>query len=162
MLPPDFERREHLGPIAIRLYGARDYSEIQEILEGDPNPTGFKLDPAERLIAQVAERPDSILVAEKDGKVVGTVFTSQLSKKAAIYNLGVKTGYRGQGIGTTLILAAEERLRKLGATVLHIEAQGGDPKLLRLYQSLSFRQERQNGKRLVKPLLPYPLLPLYI
>lgn len=68
------------------------------------------------LIEQLIERdPDSLIVAECDGAVVGTIIAGWDGWRAHLYRLAVDPEQRGRGIGRVLIAAAEERLRGLGA-----------------------------------------------
>lgn len=59
--------------------------------------------------------PDSIIVAESDSGIVGTVIAGWDGWRAHMYRLAVDPDSRGQGIGRRLTRAAEERLRSLGA-----------------------------------------------
>ncbi|HWV77559.1 MAG TPA: GNAT family N-acetyltransferase [Isoptericola sp.] len=59
--------------------------------------------------------PDSLLVAEHDGAVVGTVIAGWDGWRAHLYRLAVDPDTRGQGVGRRLVEAAEARLRALGA-----------------------------------------------
>ncbi|MEP9381571.1 GNAT family N-acetyltransferase [Nocardioides cheoyonin] len=66
----------------------------------------------ENLLARDA---DSLLVAERNGMIVGTVIAGWDGWRAHLYRLAVDPESRGQGIARRLVLAAEERLRALGA-----------------------------------------------
>ena len=59
--------------------------------------------------------PDSIIIAESDGGIVGTVIAGWDSWRAHMYRLAVDPDSRGRGIGRSLTRAAEERLKSLGA-----------------------------------------------
>jgi GNAT superfamily N-acetyltransferase len=66
------------------------------------------------LIENLLERdPESLLIAELDGAIVGTVIAGWDGWRAHLYRLAVDPGSRGQGIGRLLVEAAEKRLRAL-------------------------------------------------
>lgn len=58
------------------------------------------------------------LVAEKEGKVIGTVLASHDGRKGWINRLAVHPDARRQGLGTQLIKKAEEELEKQGLNLL--------------------------------------------
>ncbi len=59
--------------------------------------------------------PGALLVAELDGRVVGTVIVGWDGWRAGLYRLAVDPSLRRCGIGQTLVREAERRLRELGA-----------------------------------------------
>lgn len=67
-------------------------------------------------VLRLLERdPESLLVAELDGRVVGTVIAGWDGWRANLYRLAVDPGVRGRGIAGLLVSRAEGRLRALGA-----------------------------------------------
>ncbi|MBM4796649.1 GNAT family N-acetyltransferase [Streptomyces sioyaensis] len=62
----------------------------------------------------VARDPESLLLAELDGTLVGTVIAGFDGWRCHLYRLAVHPAYRRQGIGGTLLATAEERFRALG------------------------------------------------
>jgi ribosomal protein S18 acetylase RimI-like enzyme len=68
------------------------------------------------LIENLLDRdPESLLVAERAGEIVGTIIAGWDGWRAHLYRLAVDPQSRGQGIGRALVQSAEDRLRKLGA-----------------------------------------------
>jgi ribosomal protein S18 acetylase RimI-like enzyme len=64
-----------------------------------------------RLIARDA---DAVLIAERDGRMVGTVIAGWDGWRCHLYRLAVDSGSRRQGIGGALLEAAEQRFTALG------------------------------------------------
>lgn len=59
--------------------------------------------------------PNSLLVAESAGAIVGTIIAGWDGWRGHLYRLAVDPDSRGRGIGRLLVKAAEDRLRSLGA-----------------------------------------------
>ncbi|MEV0374613.1 GNAT family N-acetyltransferase [Streptomyces sp. NPDC050636] len=62
----------------------------------------------------VARDPESLLMAEQDGELVGTVIAGFDGWRCHLYRLAVHPERRRQGIGGALLAAAEERFVTLG------------------------------------------------
>jgi ribosomal protein S18 acetylase RimI-like enzyme len=80
--------------------------------ENDARPT----DSAEKVETLLVRDPDACLVAELDGRVVGSLIAGWDGWRAHLYRLAVHPDARRLGIGTALLAEAEKRLIALGAT----------------------------------------------
>lgn len=60
----------------------------------------------------------TILGAEDEGRLIGSVMVSDDGRKGWINRLAVDLRYRRQGLGARLIAAAEEELKGRGMTVM--------------------------------------------
>jgi GNAT superfamily N-acetyltransferase len=87
-------------------------------------------------------------IAEQEGSVIGFV-TVQLrplaqepylvaERRALVQNLGMLSAWRGQGIGRTLMEAAEAWARQHGATRLVLNVWEFNAPALRFYESLGY------------------------
>jgi len=85
--------------------------------------------------------PDSLLVAEQDGAVVGTVIAGWDGWRAHLYRLAVDPGTRGQGVGRRLVEAAEDRLRALGARRFDAMVLTGNDLGARAWTALGYRPQ---------------------
>ena len=83
-----------------------------------------------------------MLVAEVDGNVVGTVSTVghrfRVSGSLRMFTLDVGQASRGQGIGTALINAVEQRARLDGFACVNLEVAVDNSGAIRLYERLGF------------------------
>lgn len=67
-------------------------------------------------VVRLLERDaDALVVAEVEGRVVGTVIAGWDGWRANLYRLAVDPDLRGRGVGVRLLARAEDRLRSLGA-----------------------------------------------
>jgi ribosomal protein S18 acetylase RimI-like enzyme len=67
-----------------------------------------------------------LLVAEHDGRIIGTVMGGWDGWRANIYRLAVMPEYRRQGIGRALVEEIEYRLKQKGAKKISILVEGND------------------------------------
>ncbi|MCC5577209.1 GNAT family N-acetyltransferase [Microtetraspora sp. AC03309] len=72
-------------------------------------------DDADKVVQLVERDPEALLIAELDGRMVGTLIAGWDGWRAHLYRLAVDPGQRRKGIGSRLIAAAEDRFRKFGA-----------------------------------------------
>lgn len=74
----------------------------------------------EELVKQLVDKdPESLIIAELDRRIVGTIIAGWDGWRANLYRLAVDPEYRGRGIARLLLERAETRLRDLGATRFH-------------------------------------------
>jgi ribosomal protein S18 acetylase RimI-like enzyme len=76
-------------------------------------------DSAEALADLLRRDPGALIVAETDGRIVGSVIAAWDGWRGAIYRLAVGSEHRRRGLGQLLLRAAEERLTGLGARRVH-------------------------------------------
>jgi ribosomal protein S18 acetylase RimI-like enzyme len=68
-------------------------------------------DGVERLVAR---DPDALILAERDGELLGTVIAGFDGWRCSLYRLAVHPDHRRRGISGALLAAAEERFVALG------------------------------------------------
>jgi len=70
-----------------------------------------RLEDVERL---AGESPAALLVAERDGEIVGALIAAWDGWRGNMYRLAVREDSRRQGIGLALVRAGEDYLRRCG------------------------------------------------
>jgi len=97
----------------IRPYLPSDYDRVRGLLiEGKIFDEVW--DSQANLTEKISLAPESILVAELDDLVVGSIYIMSDGWCAFIYRLIVQDDQRRQGVGTKLMEAAEAQLRSKG------------------------------------------------
>lgn len=86
--------------------------ELWEQSRSEHASTADRLEDVERLIG---ESPAALLVAERDGEIVGALIAAWDGWRGNMYRLAVREDNRRQGIGLALTRAGEDYLRRCGA-----------------------------------------------
>ena len=91
------------------------------------------------LLRLCGKEPGKFLVAEADGKIVGTTFINNREKSGHISSVMVNPDYRRKGIATTLMTSALNyiRRRKKARAVLHVDSANDSAKSV--YAKLGFK-----------------------
>jgi ribosomal protein S18 acetylase RimI-like enzyme len=71
-------------------------------------------DSREDIRRKLERDPELFLVAEENGRMVGTVIGGFDGRRGMLYHLAVEPDMRGRGIAKALLVEVEQRLRNLG------------------------------------------------
>jgi len=102
------------------------------------------------MIAREDERRN-LLVAEKDGVVVGLSVTASTGIEWELENIVVAKGLRGRGIGRQLLQAIVVSARAAGAQELHAEIRESNPAINNFYKPLGFQEIGRRTKYYTLP-----------
>jgi GNAT superfamily N-acetyltransferase len=102
----------------------------------------LSLEDAEAYWRGVIKPETVLLVAERDGRIIGTgqlelAMRANGRHRAEVGKVLVDPAAQGQGIGKALMLALEAEARRLGRTLLYLDTREGDL-ANRLYQSVGY------------------------
>ncbi|MGK4584993.1 GNAT family N-acetyltransferase [Kitasatospora sp. HPMI-4] len=100
----------------------------------------------------ITRDPGALLVAERDGAVVGTVIAGYDGWRCHLYRLAVDPGQRRQGIATALLAAAEERFTALGGRRADAMVLLANERAQHAWKSAGYGPEK-HWRRWVKPLV---------
>ncbi len=102
----------------------------------------------ERTFVEMQRGTKKMLVAEADGLIIGQIFIqfrssepqfADGSTRGYLFALRVRPEWRGHGVGTSLIAAAEAELLARGYGVAIISSAKDNPGAQRLYERLGYR-----------------------
>ncbi|WP_219461875.1 GNAT family N-acetyltransferase [Nonomuraea rhizosphaerae] len=100
--------------VEIRNGGRDDVPAVLDfwLVAGEPTD---RHDAPDKVRALISRDPEALLVAEEDGRMVGTLIAGWDGWRAHLYRLAVHPGHRRKGIATKLLAAAEERFAEFAA-----------------------------------------------
>lgn len=99
--------------LQLRHYNDADFPLFQKMLK-DIGIYYEPLDTRDILRKKIEHDSESIIVAEDNGRLVGTVFILYDPWCSFVYHLGVHPDYRGKGLATQLMDEAEGKLKARG------------------------------------------------
>jgi ribosomal protein S18 acetylase RimI-like enzyme len=108
----------------LRSATADDIATVLAFWDRAAEPTST--DSAEGLDVLLRRDPGALIIADADGHVVGTVIAGWDGWRGAVYRLAVDAEHRRDGLGRSLLQAAEDRLAQLGARRLHAIVVGSN------------------------------------
>ncbi len=97
-------------------------------------------DSREAILDQVGQPQVIFLVAEQDGRVVGTVLATHDGRKGWINRLAVDSRLRRQGIGRRLVLEAERHLAALGLRIFACLIEDGNAVSMDVFGRLGYKK----------------------
>ncbi len=118
---------EHPPRPEIRPTEATDSADVLSLWR-DAGAEPGHTDDAESIDQLMGHDPGAMIVAEANGRIVGSVIAGWDGWRGSIYRLAVAPSYRRQGLGRELLRAAESRLRARGATRLQAIVVESDPR----------------------------------
>jgi ribosomal protein S18 acetylase RimI-like enzyme len=117
--------------------------------EADAEPT--TTDDPGRVRQLVAGDADALIVADDDGRLVGTVIAGWDRWRGNIYRLAVVPDHRGEGLGRRLVGEAVRRLHAAGAARLSAIVVDDDEEAMAFWTTVGW--DRQTARaRFVKNL----------
>lgn len=91
-------------------------------------------DAAAELQKKLERDPELFLVAESNGRLIGTVIGGFDGRRGFVYHLAVDQTHRGQGIGGRLMDELESRLRAKGCIRCYLFVTPDNPEAARYYE----------------------------
>ncbi|MCJ7569882.1 MAG: GNAT family N-acetyltransferase [Anaerolineales bacterium] len=114
----------------------QDYEEVRMLWES--SGPGIQLSPsdtAEEIQKKLLRDPSLFLVAERDGRIIGTVIGGFDGRRGLVYHLAVLQGERRSGIGRSLMVEVENRLRSKGCRKYYLLVTKDNEEALAFYES---------------------------
>ena len=84
-----------------------------------------------------------VVALGEGGAIIGTVMAGYDGHRGWIYAVAVDSRYRRQGIGATLVRAAEERLIALGCMKINLQIHSDNAAVARFYYRIGYALEQR-------------------
>jgi len=94
----------------------------------------------------LARDPDALLLAEEDGRLMGTLIACWDGWRAAMYRLVVVPDDRRRGVAGALVRHAEERFRALGARRAGANVIFDHAHAVAFWEAMGYRHEPSMGR----------------
>ena len=125
-----------MSEVAIRTF--RFPEDLTRVLDlwGNAGP-GIHLgrsDTPDEIQKKLSRDPDLFLIAEKDGKLIGTVLGGFDGRRGMVYHLAVTADYRRKGLGEALMQAVEGRLREKGCLRYYLLVTQDNESAVKFYE----------------------------
>jgi ribosomal protein S18 acetylase RimI-like enzyme len=118
--------------------------ELWHEARSDHASTADRLEDVQRLLS---ETPGSLLVADGENLIVGTLIAAWDGWRGNMYRLAVSFTHRREGVGMALVRAGEEHLRRQGACRVTALVGYYDATAAAFWDSAGYPQDREIGRR---------------
>ncbi len=113
-----------------------DYAEARTLWEhAGPGIHVRRSDEPAEIHKKLQRDPELFLVAEEDGKMVGTVIGGFDGRRGLIYHLAVEQAARTRGVGSLLMEEVERRLRAMGCVRCYLMVAADNEAAIRFYRN---------------------------
>jgi ribosomal protein S18 acetylase RimI-like enzyme len=109
-------------------------------------------DPRKDIERKLRVQPDLFVVAEIDGRIVGSAMGGYDGHRAWVYYFGVAPSAQRSGVGRALMAEVERRVAALGCPKINLQVRTGNDTAIEFYRAVGFAEDavRSMGKRLVQ------------
>jgi ribosomal protein S18 acetylase RimI-like enzyme len=97
-------------------------------------------DEPEEIQKKLQRDPELFLVAETDGKLIGTVIGGFDGRRGLIYHLAVEAGFRQLGVGSLLMDEVERRLKTKGCLKCYLMVADDNENAMRFYEASNWER----------------------
>lgn len=99
--------------MTIRTMEIKDYEGVHQLWMSIHGFAIKSVDDSKEGVAQFLKRnPTTSVVAEEDGKIVGSILCGHDGRRGCLYHVCVHEGYRRRGIGKAMVVRAMEMLKE--------------------------------------------------
>ena len=101
-------------------------------------------DSPEEIEKKLQRDPDLFLVAESNGRIIGTVIGGYDGRRGMIYHLAVLSEFRKHGVATKLIEEVEKRLQSKGCVKSYLLVFADNAEAIQFYSARGWRHQSED------------------
>lgn len=125
--------------IRLREFTLADYDAVYALWQNAGPGLGIgRSDTREEIAKKLQCDPDLFLVAEGDGRIVGTVIGGYDGRRGLIYHLAVEEAHRQRGIGKLLMDEVERRMIAKGCLRAYLLVKRDNEDVIEFYRYLDW------------------------
>jgi ribosomal protein S18 acetylase RimI-like enzyme len=128
-------------PTEIRTATPEDIPGVLALWETAAEPTST--DSADALAGLLRRDPGALIVAEADGRIVGSVIAGWDGWRGSIYRLAVAENHRRRGLGLSLLRAGEDHLAEFGARRSHAVVVGTSARAVAFWRATDWQHQSE-------------------
>lgn len=133
--------------IMVRMCRRGDLEPVLELWARERSGHASTPDRREDVERLIEDSPAALLVAEREGEVVGALIAAWDGWRGNMYRLAVGEGHRREGIGMALTRAGEGYLRGCGARRVTALVAFDDDAAGAFWDSAGYPKDREIGRR---------------
>ena len=133
--------------ITVRQGRADDVPAVLELWVQERSGHASTSDRREDVERLIADSPAALLVAERDGEIVGALIAAWDGWRGNMYRLAVRDEHRREGIGLALTRAGEDYLRRCGARRVTALVAFDDEAAGAFWESAGYPIDQEIGRR---------------
>jgi ribosomal protein S18 acetylase RimI-like enzyme len=130
-----------MSHVDIRIATADDVGGVLAIWSSSRSPVAATVDTEELVLRLLERSPDALLVADHDGRIVGTLVAAWDGWRGNMYRLAVLPEYRRDGLARRLVEVGHETLRAKGAHRINALASAEDDRALGFWQAVGYQHD---------------------
>jgi ribosomal protein S18 acetylase RimI-like enzyme len=118
-----------------------DYSHVIRLWQNAGAGIHIRRSDEEQELAKKIQRdPDLFLVAEVNGRIIGTVLGGFDGRRGMVYHLAVEARYRKKGLGSLLMTELETRMKEKGCIRSYLLVTKDNLDAIRFYENTGWEK----------------------
>jgi ribosomal protein S18 acetylase RimI-like enzyme len=129
--------------VTIRPCRPEDLAAVLELWAESGSPYASTRDDVESVERLLERDPSSLMIAERAGRLIGTLIAAWDGWRGNMYRLAVAVEERRSGVGLALVRAGEEHLRECGARRVTALVGAEDKGAVALWRAAGYVHDQQ-------------------
>lgn len=134
-------RNEATMNVRVRTFTMRDYQKVISLWRRSGVNVRLGDSPSDIKI-KIGRDPNLFLVAETEGRIIGSAMGTWDGRRGWISHLGVLPAFQRRGVATMLVREVEKRMRKKGVLKVNAHIYSRNKKSLHFFRKMDYEADR--------------------